>query len=199
MKCNSSRGLWTETHQYSSATNRLTPSSKRRGTCGRPPHSRRPHRHRARAWPMQSQRQPIYFVSLSYLSKERHSSPDHHDPSVVAPVAREPLDGPDPPGRSDAVLQRCTTVSTATFPQSLLSPQIENLVRLHTPNARPSTTVENGVENEIGLSALMEREEVETLFGRNSPSSFGYCNCPCAVGEPEKRPSGCPHPSMGAR
>ena len=49
----------------------------------------------------------------------------------------------------------------------LLVPQIENLVRFHMLNAGQSmTTIDNGIENEIGLSALMERDEVEALLGR---------------------------------
>lgn len=50
----------------------------------------------------------------------------------------------------------------------LLAPQLENLVRVHMLNAGlNTTTIENGIENEIGLSALMDREEVETIFGRD--------------------------------
>ncbi len=50
----------------------------------------------------------------------------------------------------------------------LLVPQVENLVRAHMLDAGlNTTTIRNGVEEEIGLSNLMDREEVETIFGRD--------------------------------
>lgn len=49
----------------------------------------------------------------------------------------------------------------------LLTPQIENLVRFHLNNAGVSTTTisGDGIENEKGLSALMDASEVDTIFG----------------------------------
>ncbi|MGW9629653.1 DUF4209 domain-containing protein [Agromyces sp. NPDC055520] len=48
----------------------------------------------------------------------------------------------------------------------LLVPQLENLVRVHLGNAGIATTrMENGVEHEVGLSTLMERDGVVDIFG----------------------------------
>jgi Domain of unknown function (DUF4209) len=51
----------------------------------------------------------------------------------------------------------------------LLVPQVEHLVRWHLKKADVITTVLNtdGIENEIGLSALIEKPEVQTIFGDN--------------------------------
>lgn len=50
----------------------------------------------------------------------------------------------------------------------LLAPQVENLVRLHLRNAGQQTsTLENGVEQEIGLTALMSRSTVTEIFGED--------------------------------
>ncbi|WDH79326.1 DUF4209 domain-containing protein [Microbacterium esteraromaticum] len=51
----------------------------------------------------------------------------------------------------------------------LLAPQLEHLVRLHLRNAGQSTTTidERGIENEIGLSALMTRDSTTEIFGPN--------------------------------
>lgn len=51
----------------------------------------------------------------------------------------------------------------------LLTPQIENLVRFHLKNAGVKTTNldQQGIENEIGLSSLMDLPEVETIFGKD--------------------------------
>ncbi|WP_164878257.1 DUF4209 domain-containing protein [Microbacterium enclense] len=50
----------------------------------------------------------------------------------------------------------------------LLAPQIENIVRLHLRNAgQPTSTLDRGVEQEIGLSALMGREAVTEIFGED--------------------------------
>jgi hypothetical protein len=51
----------------------------------------------------------------------------------------------------------------------LLSPQIENLVRHHLGNAGVTTTTisAEGIENEKGLSALMESSEVDQIFGED--------------------------------
>jgi hypothetical protein len=50
----------------------------------------------------------------------------------------------------------------------LLVPQIEHMVRFHLKNAGVQTTTidSEGVENEVGLSALMDKPEVEAVFGR---------------------------------
>ncbi|MDR2127611.1 MAG: DUF4209 domain-containing protein [Burkholderiaceae bacterium] len=49
----------------------------------------------------------------------------------------------------------------------LLSPQIEHMVRFHLNNAGVKTTNSdnNGIENENGLSTLMDKPEVEKIFG----------------------------------
>jgi hypothetical protein len=51
----------------------------------------------------------------------------------------------------------------------LLSPQVENLVRRHLGNAGVATTTisADGIENERGLSALMEASEVDQIFGED--------------------------------
>lgn len=50
----------------------------------------------------------------------------------------------------------------------LLAPQVENLVRLHLRNAgQPTSTLENGIEQEIGLTALMSRPAVTEIFGED--------------------------------
>lgn len=51
----------------------------------------------------------------------------------------------------------------------LLAPQMENLVRVHLKAAGLKTTNLdlNGIENESGLSALMEAPEAEKVFGKN--------------------------------
>ncbi|MFC1888650.1 DUF4209 domain-containing protein [Thermodesulfobacteriota bacterium] len=51
----------------------------------------------------------------------------------------------------------------------LLVPQMENIVRFHLKQAGVKTTNLdiNGIENEIGLSSLMEHEEANEIFGRN--------------------------------
>lgn len=54
--------------------------------------------------------------------------------------------------------------ATATY---LLAPQIENLVRWHLKQAKVKTTTvdKEGIENEIGLSNLVEVSEVKEIFG----------------------------------
>lgn len=48
----------------------------------------------------------------------------------------------------------------------LLAPQVENLVRDHLANAGAITrSYEGGIQNDIGLSKLMERDEGVTIFG----------------------------------
>ena len=49
----------------------------------------------------------------------------------------------------------------------LLTPQLENMVRLHLANAGESTSTVDGdaIEQEVGLSALMARPAVEDIFG----------------------------------
>jgi tetratricopeptide (TPR) repeat protein len=49
----------------------------------------------------------------------------------------------------------------------LLVPQVENMVRAHLKAASVKTTSldSQGIENEIGLSSLMDRPEVEKIFG----------------------------------
>lgn len=50
----------------------------------------------------------------------------------------------------------------------LLAPQVENIVRLHLRNAGQQTSImDRGVEQEIGLSALMGREAVSEIFGED--------------------------------
>jgi hypothetical protein len=50
----------------------------------------------------------------------------------------------------------------------LISPQIEGAVRFHLKNAGvKTTTLKQGIENEVGLSTLMERPEVEKIFGKD--------------------------------
>ncbi|WP_279365939.1 DUF4209 domain-containing protein [Microbacterium testaceum] len=50
----------------------------------------------------------------------------------------------------------------------LLAPQVENIVRLHLRNAGQQTsTMDRGVEQEIGLSALMGRDAVPEIFGED--------------------------------
>jgi uncharacterized protein DUF4209 len=51
----------------------------------------------------------------------------------------------------------------------LLTPQIENMVRVHLKISRITTTNldKNGIENENGLSALMESPESDNVFGKN--------------------------------
>jgi hypothetical protein len=51
----------------------------------------------------------------------------------------------------------------------LLAPQMEHFVRLHLRNAGHSTTTvdSQGIENEIGLSALMAKTEVNSVFGED--------------------------------
>lgn len=48
----------------------------------------------------------------------------------------------------------------------LLTPQLEHLIRTHLRAAGVSTTrMENGIEEEVGLSRLLDRERVEEIFG----------------------------------
>jgi len=50
----------------------------------------------------------------------------------------------------------------------LICPQIENLVRIQLKDAGAlTTTIEDEIENEIGLSSLMEKAEIQTIFGKN--------------------------------
>lgn len=51
----------------------------------------------------------------------------------------------------------------------LLCPQMEAMTRFHLKNAGVKTTKmdEQGIENEIGLSALVDLPEVETIFGKD--------------------------------
>lgn len=51
----------------------------------------------------------------------------------------------------------------------LLAPQIEHMVRLHLKDAgaKTSNLDKDGIENENGLSTLMELPEVEQVFGKN--------------------------------
>lgn len=50
----------------------------------------------------------------------------------------------------------------------LLAPQVEHIVRLHLRNAGQQTsTLENGVEHEIGLTSLMSRAAVTEIFGED--------------------------------
>lgn len=56
-----------------------------------------------------------------------------------------------------------------TVSMHLLAPQIEHMVRFHLKNAGVKTTNLdiNGIENENGLSTLMDLPEVETIFGKD--------------------------------
>ncbi|ATA21723.1 uncharacterized protein DUF4209 [Gibbsiella quercinecans] len=56
----------------------------------------------------------------------------------------------------------------------LLSPQVEHLVRdmLKKANVRTSTIDEIGVENEIGLSSLLDKPEAESIFGKDLHFNF---------------------------
>lgn len=51
----------------------------------------------------------------------------------------------------------------------LLVPQLEHMVRHHLKNrgVRTTTLDSNGIENEVGLSSLMELSETEEIFGEN--------------------------------
>jgi hypothetical protein len=51
----------------------------------------------------------------------------------------------------------------------ILVPQLEHLVRYHLKQAGVQTTNldQSGIENENGLSALMEKVDVKTIFGEN--------------------------------
>lgn len=50
----------------------------------------------------------------------------------------------------------------------LICPQIENIVRKQLKDAGAQTsTIEDGIENEVGLSSLMERAEIQQIFGKN--------------------------------
>lgn len=50
----------------------------------------------------------------------------------------------------------------------LLSPQVENLLRYHLGNAGVRTShMEDGIEQENGLSTLVESEKVESIFGHD--------------------------------
>ncbi|WP_454667873.1 DUF4209 domain-containing protein [Acinetobacter calcoaceticus] len=50
----------------------------------------------------------------------------------------------------------------------LICPQIENIVRKQLKDAGAQTSIiEDGIENEVGLSSLMERAEIEKIFGKN--------------------------------
>ena len=55
-----------------------------------------------------------------------------------------------------------------TTAAQLLAPQVENFVRVHLRNAgQVTSTLENGVEQEIGLTALMSRPAVTEIFGED--------------------------------
>lgn len=55
----------------------------------------------------------------------------------------------------------------------ILIPQVEHMVRWHLKSRNVTTTVLNqdGIENEIGLSGLLDKPEVEDILGRISPSN----------------------------
>ena len=61
----------------------------------------------------------------------------------------------------------------------LISPQIEGMVRFHLKNAGVKTTNldRDGIENEIGLSNLMELAEVESIFGKDLAFEFKALFC----------------------
>ena len=52
---------------------------------------------------------------------------------------------------------------------NILVPQLENLVRYHLKYKGEKTSIldEDLIEMEIGLSCLVEREEMKTFFGKN--------------------------------
>jgi hypothetical protein len=61
----------------------------------------------------------------------------------------------------------------------VLVPQIENLVRVHVKaaGARTSTIDRNGIQNENGLSTLMELPEAAQVFGDNLAFEFRALFC----------------------
>ncbi|MFY9714802.1 MAG: DUF4209 domain-containing protein [Microbacterium sp.] len=73
-----------------------------------------------------------------------------------------------PPGREYSIAQALAYGYNGDFftAAQLLAPQVENLVRVHLANAGVRTrSHDGGVQNEIGLSSLMEREEASAVFG----------------------------------
>jgi hypothetical protein len=60
---------------------------------------------------------------------------------------------------------------TSQYPASIhiLLPQIENLVRVHLANSGVATSrIDRGIEQELGLSALMDKPEAEEVFGEDT-------------------------------
>ena len=76
-----------------------------------------------------------------------------------------------PPGRAEQFAKGLWEgfehdFATATY---LLAPQVENLVRWHLKQQQVATTKVDaeGIENELGLSSLVEMPEVRTTFGED--------------------------------
>ena len=61
----------------------------------------------------------------------------------------------------------------------LLAPQVENIVRAHLVSSGVATTTidANGLENEIGMSSLLDRPEVEQIFGPDISTELDLLFC----------------------
>ncbi|MBP5801290.1 DUF4209 domain-containing protein [Microbacterium maritypicum] len=73
-----------------------------------------------------------------------------------------------PAGREYSIAQALAYGYNGDFftAAQLLAPQVENLVRVHLANAGALTrSYDDGIQNEIGLSALMERPEATAVLG----------------------------------
>jgi hypothetical protein len=76
-----------------------------------------------------------------------------------------------PPGRERLVARALQAGFERDFMASLhiLAPQVEHLVRWHLKAAgvRTTTVDADGIENEVGLSALVQCAEIEKIFGQD--------------------------------
>jgi hypothetical protein len=86
-----------------------------------------------------------------------------------------------PPGREELVGKGLFRGFNRDFASAihLLTPQLENVVRIHLKSAGAKTTNldSEGVENENGLSALVDLPEMERVFGENVAFEFKALFC----------------------
>jgi hypothetical protein len=105
--------------------------------------------------------QGILWPAYIQLSNDHHVSTEDFElitrGSAIVP--------PDRIGQYAMALNHGYASNFSTAMQ-LLVPQIENLIRFHLGNAGISTTtIEKGIEHEIGLSRLMEKDGIQTILG----------------------------------
>jgi tetratricopeptide (TPR) repeat protein len=100
------------------------------------------------------------------------------DADFIEIASRSPI---VPPGRQRLVGKALYAGYDTDFASALhlLIPQIENLVRwqLKSRNVKTTTLDDQGIENEIGLSALIDRPEIRDIFGEDLTFEFKTLFC----------------------